>query len=353
MPDWWPLAVGGAFLLSLMLTPVMARLALRWGLVDVPRGERKIHDRIVPFLGGVSVFLAVAIPTLLVLFATDHLTAGEIDPPQFVGFFIGALFLLAGGLLDDKFDLPPRLSFLFPLLAALSAVVFGIGVEKITNPLGGAIVLTSSLSMLLTFAWLLGMTYTTKLLDGLDGLATGITTVGAVMIALLALSHEFFQPDVAVLALIFVGALLGFLLWNGYPATIFLGEGGSTFLGFALGVLAVIAGSKLATTLLVVGVPALDVAFVIFRRWREGRPISQGDGSHLHHLLLAAGLSQRSILVIYLLVAAVFGATTLVFTSWQKLVALGILTVLFGGVVNILYKLYKINHLSIYEHNHK
>ncbi len=337
---WWPFAVGGAFLLSSLLTPLFARLAEQWGIVDIPKGERKIHDRIVPFLGGVSVFIAFAVPTIAILLETNHLTAGEIDPKHFVGFFIGALILLIGGLFDDKFDLPPRLSILFPLLAALSAVAFGIGVEKITNPLGGAFALTSSISIMITFLWLLGMTYTTKLLDGLDGLATGITMIGALMIALLALSEKFFQPDVALLAFVFAAALLGFLLWNGYPATIFLGEGGSTFLGFTLGVLAVIAGSKLATTLLVVGVPVLDVAFVIFRRWRQGRSVTSGDRTHLHHLLLAAGLSQRTILVLYLSIATVFGATTLIFESWQKLLALGILVVFSGIAVSVLYKKY-------------
>lgn len=337
-------------MLSAILTPVFARLALNFGIVDVPKSGRKIHDRVIPFLGGVGVFLAFAVPTLVVLFATDHLTAGEIDPLHFVGFFIGALILLIGGVLDDKFDLPPRLSILFPLFAALSAVAFGIGVEKITNPFGGALVLSSTVSIAITFVWLLGMTYTTKLLDGLDGLASGITMVGAIMIALLALSHDYFQPDVAMLALIFAAALLGFLLWNVHPATIFLGEGGSTFLGFALGVLAVIAGSKLATTLLVVGVPILDVAFVIGRRWLEGRPIARGDSTHLHHLLLSAGLSQRQILAIYVLAASLFGVTTLIFASWQKLIALGILVLLSAIAVSLLYKKY---HPTTYANDSK
>ncbi|MFZ2681972.1 MAG: MraY family glycosyltransferase [Patescibacteria group bacterium] len=346
MPSWWPFVVGGALVLSASLTPFLARLALRLGLVDVPKSERKIHKRIVPFLGGVSVFIAFAVPTLVILLSTNHLTAGEIDPRHFIGFFIGALMLLIGGLLDDKFDLPPRFSILFPLLAAAVAVTFGIGVEKITNPLGGAFVLTSSVSILITFVWLLGMTYTTKLLDGLDGLATGITMIGAIMIALLALSKEFFQPDVALLALIFAAALLGFLLWNGYPAKIFLGEGGSTFLGFTLGVLAVIAGSKLATTLLVIGIPALDVAFVIIRRWRAGKAVTSGDRTHLHHLLLAAGLSQRAILGLYLVVATLFGLTTLIFSAWQKLIALGILVIVAMMAVTVLYKKY---HQTEYE----
>lgn len=346
MPIWWPFAVAGAFLLSASLTPLFAQLATRFGFVDSPELKRKTHGRTVPFFGGLSVFVAFAVPTLIGLQLTDHFTAGAIDARHFVGLFVGAAILLMGGLLDDKFTLPPRLSILFPLLAAVTAVFFGIGVDKVTNPLGGAIVLSSTLSILLTFVWLLGMTYTTKLLDGLDGLASGITMVGAGMIALLALSQKFFQPDVAVLALIFAAALLGFLLWNMYPARIFLGEGGSTFIGFTLGVLAVIAGSKLATTLLVVGVPVLDVAFVIVRRWWEGRPVTGGDRTHLHHLLLTAGLSQRTILGLYLIVAASFGFTTLIFSSWQKLVALGILVIISGGVISLLYKKY---HRDPYE----
>jgi UDP-GlcNAc:undecaprenyl-phosphate GlcNAc-1-phosphate transferase len=342
MPVWWPFAVFGALLISATVTPVLARLALYFGIVDVPTVPRKLHLGVMPFFGGFSVFLAFALPTIVILLVTDHLTQGEIDPHHFVGFFIGAVILLFGGLLDDKYNLPPRLSILFPLLAAITAVVFGIGVEKITNPLGGVLVLTSTVSMLITFLWLLGMTYTTKLLDGLDGLATGVTMIGALMIALLAFSQEFFQPDVAILSLIFAASLLGFLLWNGYPAMIFLGEGGSTFLGFTLGVLAVIAGSKLATTLLVVGVPMLDVGFVILRRLREGRSPTSGDRTHLHHLLLSAGWSQRAILMIYLVLATAFGVTTLIFESWQKLLVLGILVLLVGLGVSILYKKYHV-----------
>jgi UDP-GlcNAc:undecaprenyl-phosphate GlcNAc-1-phosphate transferase len=186
--------------------------------------------------------------------------------------------------------------------------------------------------------WLLGMTYTTKLLDGLDGLATGVTTVGAVMIALLALSSAFFQPDVALLSMMFAAALFGFWLWNMYPAKIFLGEGGSTFLGYALGVLAIISGSKLATTLLVVGLPVLDVLVVIGRRWYQGKPIMKGDRSHLHHALLDAGLSPRLTVLVYMSVASLFGVTTLIFASWQKVIALGILTMISFLFIQVVYR---------------
>ncbi len=338
MPIWWPFAVGAAFLLSAGITPFLAKLAARTGVLDVPAEPRKLHPGPTPLLGGVAIYAAFILSTLAVLLLTEHLIAGEIDIKHFVGFFIGATILIVGGLLDDKYNLPPRLSILFPLLAAASAVVFGIGVEKVTNPFGEALIIAPVVSIIVTFLWLLSLTYTTKLLDGVDGLTTGITLVGAIMISLLALSDKFFQPDVALLALIFGAALLGFWLWNLPPAKIFLGEGGSTFLGFTLGVLAVIAGSKLATTLLVVGVPALDVGLVIFRRWWEGRSVTSGDRTHLHFLLASAGLSQGKILVIYLLVASAFGVTTLLFESWQKLLALIILAALVVLAVTYLYR---------------
>ena len=348
MPYWWPFAVGAAFLISAAVTPFLARLAASKGVLDVP-GERKLHPGPTPLLGGVAIYLAFVLPVLGVLLLTEHLIAGEIDVRHFVGFFIGATVLISGGWLDDKYNLPPRLSILFPLLAATSAVIFGIGVEKITNPFGEALIIAPVISMLVTFVWLLAMTYTTKLLDGVDGLTTGVTLVGSIMIALLALSEKFFQPDVAVLALIFAAALIGFWLWNLPPATIFLGEGGSTLVGFTLGVLAIISGSKLATTLLVVGVPALDVAFVILRRWREGRAVTGGDRTHLHFLLKAAGLSSVQILVIYLLLASAFGVTTLLFASWQKLGALILLALLVAVGVTALYRYVRSKPKDTYE----
>lgn len=333
MPHWWLLAVALPCIFSALFTPAFASLAMTLGLVDKPDGARKLHTRTVPFLGGISIFLAFVVPVSVVLLVSDHFTSGDIDARHFIGFFLGGVILLVGGILDDKYTLPPQLSLLFPLFASLAAVACGIGVEKITNPLGGVIQLSGSFTIMLSFLWLLGMTYTTKLLDGLDGLATGVTTVGAIMIALLALSSRFYQPDVALLALMLAAALFGFWLWNIYPAKIFLGEGGSTFLGYALGVLAIISGSKLATTLLVVGLPVLDVLVVIGRRWYQGKPIMKGDRSHLHHALLDAGVSPRLTLLVYMSVAALFGVTTLMFTSWQKVIALALLvSVSFVGI---------------------
>ncbi len=309
-----------------MLTAVVRYLALRHNLIDNPDGGRKLHTSAIPLGGGVAIYLAFALPTLLVLASTNHFTSGAIRPLAFAGLLLGGLVLILGGLLDDKYRLRAKQSIIFPVLAALIAVICGIGVTKLTNPFGAPFLLPTAISSIFTFLWLLSTTYTTKLLDGLDGLATSISTVAALLIMALSLSAKFWQPDVALLAAIAAAALLGFLLWNWHPARIFLGEGGSTFLGFLVGVLAVISGGKVATALLVLGLPALDVVFVIIRRLaRKQNPFTASDRDHLHYLLLDYGLSPRQVVSLYVTLAVIFGVTTLFLVSWQKLIILAIL----------------------------
>ncbi|MBI1908198.1 undecaprenyl/decaprenyl-phosphate alpha-N-acetylglucosaminyl 1-phosphate transferase [Candidatus Uhrbacteria bacterium] len=327
MSLWWALPVLAALALAILATDAVRGLASRLGIVDAPNKERKIHDRAVPLAGGVAVYLAFTVPTLAVLLFSDHFTKGEMGAGEFAGLLVGGLILLVGGVLDDRYDLPPRATVWFPVAAALVATLAGIGVTKLTNPFADApIVLAPAVTGVFTFLWLLTTTYTTKLLDGLDGLVGSIGLTATLVITGLALSTAFFQPDVALLAGIAAAALLGFLLWNWYPARIFLGEGGSTFVGFLVGVLAVISGGKVATALLVLGIPALDIVFVVIRRLRQGRnPFTSADREHLHHLLLRRGLSQRTVVLLYAGAAALFGVSTFLLTSWQKIVALAIL----------------------------
>jgi UDP-GlcNAc:undecaprenyl-phosphate GlcNAc-1-phosphate transferase len=338
MPVWWLYPSALAFVLSALLTPFMAVAARRYGILDVPDAKRKVHALPTPLLGGFAVFLAFIIPTLIVTFSSNALTGGEIGITQILGFVLGGLILMLGGYLDDRYTLSPKQSFIFPLLASLVATLFGVGVEKVTNPLGGFVVLPAFISMGFTFIWLLIMTYTTKLLDGIDGLAGSIALIGGAMIAALALTEKYYQPDVVLLSFFFVAALLGFLLWNFYPAKIFLGESGSTFIGFMLGVLAVIAGSKVATLLLVLGIPAIDVMAVMVRRLSEGRSVTSGDRYHLHHLLLDNGLSERGVVLVYAGLCFLFGITSLLFSSFEKVIALCVLTVLIIGLLFFLSK---------------
>ncbi|MFH1142413.1 MAG: MraY family glycosyltransferase, partial [Candidatus Uhrbacteria bacterium] len=302
---WFFLAFGASWL----STKLVIGFAKKHDLVDQPDEERKVHDRAVPRIGGLAIFISLSLVLLVLLDISDVLTAGAIDLAHYIGFLLGGAVLMIGGYLDDRYNVPPNISILFPIVAALMVTGFGVEIEKLTNPFGGVIYLAPWISDLIVFIWLMGVMYTTKLLDGLDGLSTGVSAIGTIMIMLLSLSVAYYQPDVALLSFVAVGALLGFLLWNWHPAKVFLGEGGSTYVGFMLGTLAVISGGKLATALLVIGIPMFDVMWVIVRRYRAGglRQIFKGDRLHLHHRLFDLGWTQRRVVLFYYLIATVFG----------------------------------------------
>ena len=329
MPLWWPVPVALAFLISAWTTPIVRSFALRFGVIDSPDGGRKLHREPTPLLGGLAIVASFAAVTIGVLLSSNELTSGAIGIHHFIGFFLGIAILTIGGVLDDRFTISAKYSMTLFVLASLVAVLGGINVAKITNPFGGVIELVPIVASVVAFVWILAMTMTTKLLDGVDGLASSVSLVGALMIAALALTPTYFQSDVALLALIFSGSILGFILWNWHPAQIFLGESGSTVLGFTVGVLSVIAGSKMATALLVLGIPAIDVGLVAIRRYRAGKnPFTTADRRHFHFMLRDTGLSPRQVTLLYSLIALAFGVSTLVFVSWQKVIALGILGIL-------------------------
>lgn len=330
----------GAFFLATVATVVIRWLALRFGIVDRATGGRKIHAKATPLLGGLAIFASVATVVIVLLSSTNLLTGGDVTATHYVGFLVAGLILMVGGFLDDKFNLPAKAAIVAPVLAALTAIAFGVEVTKLTNPLGGVIVLEHGQSNVIVFVWLLVVMYTTKFLDGLDGLATGVSSIGALMVVLLASTVAYFQPDVATFAIVCLGAMLGFLAFNFHPAKIFLGEGGSTFVGFVVGTLAVISGGKLATALLVLAIPMLDVVWIVVRRFRAGgfSQVFKGDRKHLHHRLLDRGWSQRQIVAAYYLVAIVFGCSTLFLQSKEKLIALAAIVALMFVVAIVLSK---------------
>lgn len=326
-----------AFLLAAWLTPLARRIAIRFGVMDIPGGERKNHRAPMPLMGGLGVIAAFSIVTIGVLISSEALTSGAITSWHFVGFFIGILVLTIGGVLDDRFDLPAKYLFGFMIVASFATILGGIDVAKMTNPFGGFFVLPSIFASIVAFVWILAMTMTTKLLDGVDGLAATVSMIATLMIGALALTPTYFQSDVALLALIFAASILGFILWNWHPAQVFLGESGSTVLGFTVGVLSVIAGSKMATAFLVLGVPAIDVGIVAIRRVMAGKnPFTTADRRHAHLMLRDAGLPPWAVTLVYGGVVTVFGVTTLVFERWQKMVVLGVLAIFSAGGIVVL-----------------
>ncbi len=301
-------------------------------IVDIPKVEkRKIHKKKIPLGGGLAIFASF----FILAFAFHGELGDHVTLTHIWALFFGGLVLMIGGILDDKYNLKAKQQIWFPVLAAVIVLLFKIGPEIITNPFGGVVELSVyawgnylTIANLLVFVWLMAMMFTTKLLDGLDGLVTGVVAIGAMMIFFLSLEPQWFQPDVAMLSILFAGSCVGFLVWNWHPAKIFLGEGGSLFTGFMLGSLAVISGSKIATALLVMGVPMLDIVRVIFLRIRKGKPIFVGDSEHLHFRLLKSGMTQKQAVLLFYSLSFLFGITTLFLQSSQKLMALSFLFVL-------------------------
>ena len=257
--------------------------------------------------------------------------------------FLGGFLIILGGSLDDKYHLKPWQQIIWPLLASALVLLADIKITYITNPLGGPanaiIYLTPLVGGVISFVWLMGLMYTTKLLDGLDGLVTGITAIAALMIFLLSLDWDVYLSATSIWSLSLLGASLGFLIFNWQPAKIFLGEGGSIFMGFMLGILSIISGSKIATTLLVIGIPALDVLLVtVSRLIKKQSPFSHADKKHLHFRLLAAGFKHREAVLFLYLIAITFGLLAVWGNSLGKLISLIALLVLTLVIVLIIYK---------------
>lgn len=324
------------FFLSISLTLGIKKIALRLRVVDNP-GFRKIHKKATPLLGGMAVFIAFF---LILFFVRERLVMGNLNYGHWFGFFFGGLSLMIGGYLDDKYNLKPKLQLIFPIIAAVCVIVGGVSIEKISDPAGGFIYLDSyrllffSVSDLIIFVWLMGMMYTTKLLDGLDGLVTGVSGIGASVIFLFTMTTRYFQPDIGLASLVLAAACFGFLVFNWSPAKIFLGEGGSLFLGFALGVLSIISGGKIAIALLIMGIPILDAAWTIIRRLIQGKnPFKFSDRKHLHHRLLDLGWSQKQAVLFFYAFSIIFGLSALFLQSRGKILFLGLLVILMMAIV--------------------
>jgi UDP-GlcNAc:undecaprenyl-phosphate/decaprenyl-phosphate GlcNAc-1-phosphate transferase len=334
MVFWFISAASAAF----VLTYLVKGLALRFQVVDKPGLERKIHDKPMPLMGGVAIY-AGFMGVLIIAAAATGNVIGTITWPMLTGVALGGAVIVTGGVWDDIRNLPPKRQIIFPVVGVIIVILSGIGISKLSNPLGGFIELAAPVSAALVFPYLLGAIYATKLSDGLDGLVAGLGAIGSLLIMALALTPKYFQPDVAIISAIAAGAFVGFLFWNFHPAKIFLGEGGATFTGFILGVLSIISGAKIAVALMALGVAVVDAAWVILRRvlW-EKKSLASGDRKHLHHRLLDAGLGQRQAVILLWSISAAFGAATLLLQSSGKLVAFLLLAAvtLLVGVAAIL-----------------
>jgi UDP-GlcNAc:undecaprenyl-phosphate GlcNAc-1-phosphate transferase len=276
-----------AFAVVVILTPAVGRVARVLGVVDEPGEARRMHLRAVPRLGGLAIFLGVFIPGLAFLDLSG----------AYRGILLGAAVATAVGMADDFRGLPWALKLAGQCVAAGIAIHFDVYIDRFSFPILGVHELPYWFSVIVTVLWIVGMMNVINLLDGMDGLAAGISAIAGATFAVLAL--ELGRPEAAVLSAIVAGACLGFLRHNFYPARIFMGDSGSHLLGFILATVAIQGSLKTAATvalifpLIVLAVPLLDTSFVIAKRLKYGRPLTEPTPWHLYHRFRNIGFTQR------------------------------------------------------------
>ena len=347
-----------ACLLALVITRGIITISRRYHILDAPSLPLKAHAKEMPLLGGIGIFLTSVLVFFILLKIGEFVVfQSQFDPlyglsqnylaragfqtslassvplKNLIAIFIASIILGIGGFIDDRFKIKPSQQFIFPMLATIIVIASGVGIRTATNPLyeiglsavrffnldavklklitiGGIPYFFSLYADSFTFLWLLGMMYTTKFLDGLDGLVAGITEIG--FIVLFAVSIILAQPVVGMFSIILAGATLGFLWWNFHPSKIFLGEFGSIWLGFILGTLAIMGEARVSITLLIMAIPILDVCWIILRRlFFEKKSPFQGDRKHLHFRLLDKGFTHRQSVFFLYALSALCGAVGL------------------------------------------
>lgn len=306
-----------SFLITLVLTPVVKKMAFRFGAIDKPN-ERKVHESIVPRWGGIAIFIGIWTSLFLAYFYSPvfrnslHLDS---HLRELTGIFFASLLMLLVGILDDLKPMKARVKLLFQIAAAFFLIVQGVKVTFITNPSSHHLLyLGRYAGGLLSVIWIIGITNALNLLDGLDGLLVGISTISAATLFIAAIGKGYFFPAFILTAL--GGASIAFLRYNFNPAQIFLGDSGSLFIGILWASLSIAGALKTSTItffvpLLILGIPIADTLFAIGRRFKKKQSIFEPDKDHLHHRLLKIGLSQRKAVLILYGISLLCGALAL------------------------------------------
>lgn len=301
-----------AALVALVSTPVVKSLAFRVGAVDVPKDNRRMHDHPIPRMGGLAIFFGFTLSVLIFIPLTTELR----------GMLLGSVVIVILGILDDIFALPALPKFFVQILAALIAVLHGNRIEFLSNPNIFSQDLFWELGWLaipITVLWIVGITNAVNLIDGLDGLACGVSTISSMTLLVIALIVA--EPDVALLMGALSGACIGFLPYNLNPAKIFMGDTGSTFLGFILAVVSIqglfkfYAIISFAVPFLMLGLPIFDTCFAILRRVSHGQSPMSPDRGHIHHRLIDMGFSQKQAVAVLYIISAILGLSAVVLTT--------------------------------------
>lgn len=320
-----------ALAVAYFVTPQVINLAIKAGALDAP-DARKVHTRPIPRMGGLAIYAGF----VLAILASMHVSR------EIMGLLAGGTVILIIGIIDDLMQLPAKVKLLGQIIAAAVLVLFDIRIEWITNPFGDMIYV-EYLSIPLTIMWVVSLTNTVNLIDGLDGLAAGVSTIASVTILLVALQQNFWT--VAILSAALAGSALGFLQHNFNPAKIFMGDTGSMFLGYMLAAVSILGTVKSAATIALIvpivalGLPIMDTAFAIIRRYMSGKPIFKPDKGHLHHRLLEMGLTQKQAVLLMYVISGCLGLSAIALTEVNRalgtLIVLALLGIAFFGAKKI------------------
>jgi UDP-GlcNAc:undecaprenyl-phosphate GlcNAc-1-phosphate transferase len=333
-----------SLILAFTVTPLVIKLAYKIGIIDNPKKNKHpkvIHTYPTPRGGGLAIYIAVIVISLVFLPLDKHLT----------GILAGATIIMIMGILDDKYNLNPYLRILLGFFAASAPIIAGIGISYISNPIGGTIDLSNPKISFLLFGearsiWLLSdlfalfwIVFMMNMLNmgakGVDGQLSGVVAISAITIALLSLkfSADITQWPIITLASIIAGAFIGFLPWHFYPQKIMPSYGGATLAGYLLAVLSILSTTKVGTLIVVLSVPLIDTGYTILRRILAGKSPVWGDREHLHHKLLDLGWGKRKVAIFYWIITALLGILSLYLNTRSKLYTIIGIVILLGGII--------------------
>lgn len=318
-------ALAAALAISFITTPVVRSLAHKVGAMDVPKDNRRMHKVPIPRMGGLAIFFGFMLSVLIFVPMTISLRA----------MLLGAVIIVILGIFDDIYALPAKLKFVVQIVAALVAVLGGNVISTISNPN----IFSSNpywnlgiLSIPVTVIWIVAITNSVNLIDGLDGLACGVSTISSLTMLVIALAVA--DPEVALLMAALAGGCIGFLPYNLNPAKIFMGDTGSTFLGYILAVVSIQGLFKFYTIIsfvvpfLMLGLPIFDTCFAFFRRIAHGQSPMSPDRSHIHHRLIDMGFSQKQAVAVLYVISAILGLSAVVLATSGALKAMILLVAL-------------------------
>ncbi|MCP2238899.1 MraY family glycosyltransferase [Thermoanaerobacterium thermosaccharolyticum] len=319
-----------AFVVALIATPAAKKLAYKIGAIDIPKDKRRVHKKPVPLIGGLAIYLGTILSILL------FLPKSETN----LGIIAGSTIIVVLGIFDDKYELKAKVKLLGQLLASFVVVLSGVRIDWLTNPFGDGMINIGVFAIPLSIFWIVGITNAMNLIDGLDGLAAGIASISSGSLFVVSLLNG--RYETAVITAAVTGAALGFLPYNFNPAKIFMGDTGAMFLGFILSAVSIEGAVKsaaaiaIAVPILALGVPVFDTTFAIIRRIANKKPIMEADKGHLHHRLLALGLTQKQAVFVMYGVSLFLGLSAILisFTNGTKgyiILIIAILAVLWGA----------------------